>query len=693
MTKNLFLSPWAVTFLYLLGLVACAAWLWGCLPYHNDILVYVYPERAFNLECFRKGLLPLWNPYLSCGIPHLANWQSACFYPPYWLLGVTGLSKGLVWLALLHGAWAYAGFFLWARSQKIPGWICALGAFSFAGSAHFIRCWVNLPFIATASWIPWVFFSLERALKLRRMPEALLALLVLCLQLLAGYPIFVFYTWILLLLWAAFQYPLWENLARTSLFLAGALLLTAGQWLPFLEFLTFSSHGDWNDFPYYAHPWEYLTLLHPTVLGVPGASSYRSDPTNSIFGNFYFGLIPCLFWLGALVWKKNNQRFWGGSSVFLLVWMAGPSFFLWKFIPSGGFDFLEPSKSVGLFIFAACTCLCLFLARLAPSWVDKPGKAYWGVALGALWVLDLGLLPFRLTYRVADPYLDTLLGQKIQTITRTAGGGRILALQTSGQMTVAGHGTNEDLEEKMAGIFVQNLLPNTNMVWGLRGANSYLSLVTDNVKNIERYFTKAFPYAGDLLDVAGVRVFDLPQPLPPPKYRSAGKIGANSLSLNLQASEDMRWVGKAEELPSRRVLLNILARPGSGWRQEVYLEGSMGKGPVRLSAASRPLAFSPVTGSVRPSADQAAMGTDSSKPGFVVWNESYAPGWHAWVDGAPQPIRRAYGLFMAVAVEKGRHQVDFRYEPASFRLGLFASLITLVLGLGLGAKSLFKGFF
>lgn len=67
-----------------------------------------------------------------------------------------------------------------------------------------------------------------------------------------------------------------------------------------------------------------------------------------------------------------------------------------------------------------------------------------------------------------------------------------------------------------------------------------------------------------------------------------------------------------------------------------------------------------------------------TKPGYVIFNDSYAPGWHAWVDGNPRPVFRADGLFMAVPLsENGLHQIDFRYEPTSFRLGLFLTMLSL----------------
>ena len=69
------------------------------------------------------------------------------------------------------------------------------------------------------------------------------------------------------------------------------------------------------------------------------------------------------------------------------------------------------------------------------------------------------------------------------------------------------------------------------------------------------------------------------------------------------------------------------------------------------------------------------------KAGFLVFDESFAPGWNAWVDGSPKPIFRADGLFMAVPLASaGAHQVLFRYEPLAFRLGLFLTLLFAVGG-------------
>jgi len=44
------------------------------------------PWRDFAWNILKSGNLPLWNPMLGMGAPLIANYQSAIFYPPNWLL-------------------------------------------------------------------------------------------------------------------------------------------------------------------------------------------------------------------------------------------------------------------------------------------------------------------------------------------------------------------------------------------------------------------------------------------------------------------------------------------------------------------------------------------------------------------------------------------------------------------------------
>jgi hypothetical protein len=69
----------------------------------------------------------------------------------------------------------------------------------------------------------------------------------------------------------------------------------------------------------------------------------------------------------------------------------------------------------------------------------------------------------------------------------------------------------------------------------------------------------------------------------------------------------------------------------------------------------------------------------STSPGLLVLSDTYFPGWQASVDGESHPILRANLAFRAVAVPAGDHEVEFRYEPASFRLGVALTVIGLLI--------------
>ncbi|MFN8524357.1 MAG: YfhO family protein [Chloroflexota bacterium] len=74
--------------------------------------------------------------------------------------------------------------------------------------------------------------------------------------------------------------------------------------------------------------------------------------------------------------------------------------------------------------------------------------------------------------------------------------------------------------------------------------------------------------------------------------------------------------------------------------------------------------------------------TVASEPGFVILTDTYYPGWRAYVDGVETPVWRANYLFRGVAIPKGEHTVELRFEPASIRVGLVLSAIGWV---GIGA--------
>jgi uncharacterized membrane protein YfhO len=65
-------------------------------------------------------------------------------------------------------------------------------------------------------------------------------------------------------------------------------------------------------------------------------------------------------------------------------------------------------------------------------------------------------------------------------------------------------------------------------------------------------------------------------------------------------------------------------------------------------------------------------------PGHLVVTQNDTPGWRAWVDGKSSGIALADGIFQAIEVSPEAKVISLAYEPSSFRLGLFGSLVGLM---------------
>ncbi|MBA3261564.1 MAG: YfhO family protein [Thermoleophilaceae bacterium] len=86
-------------------------------------------------------------------------------------------------------------------------------------------------------------------------------------------------------------------------------------------------------------------------------------------------------------------------------------------------------------------------------------------------------------------------------------------------------------------------------------------------------------------------------------------------------------------------------------------------------------------------AERVAVETDAGRPALLVLTDSWFPGWKATVDGEDTPVHRVDYVIRGVSVPAGRHTVEFRYEPASWRAGWIVSglaLLTILLAAAIG---------
>ena len=69
----------------------------------------------------------------------------------------------------------------------------------------------------------------------------------------------------------------------------------------------------------------------------------------------------------------------------------------------------------------------------------------------------------------------------------------------------------------------------------------------------------------------------------------------------------------------------------------------------------------------------------TTSPAMMVLNDSWTPGWKAYVDGANRPVVRVNYAFRGVVVPEGQHRVLFLYRPTLLVIGLVVSTASIVM--------------
>lgn len=89
----------------------------------------------------------------------------------------------------------------------------------------------------------------------------------------------------------------------------------------------------------------------------------------------------------------------------------------------------------------------------------------------------------------------------------------------------------------------------------------------------------------------------------------------------------------------------------------------------------------------RPDNDSVLVNAHLGCRGLLVVSETFYPGWNAYVDGRPQPIREVLGALRGVVLDAGSHRVEMRYEPAVVKLGAALSFPAIAVALALVFRS------
>ncbi|NLF00802.1 MAG: YfhO family protein [Anaerolineales bacterium] len=222
------------------------------------------------------------------------------------------------------------------------------------------------------------------------------------------------------------------------------------------------------------------------------------------------------------------------------------------------------------------------------------------------------------------------------------------------------------------------LYPNSGMMLGLQDVRGYDAILPqryvaliDRIQGHYRHGLNSLFVEVDapLLDMLNVKYALTDQELGDKWELVYEGQGAVNVYRNSDVLPRATVVHQAEIVPDAAASLARVTDPSFDFRHAVVLEEAPEDWKPPSAASTG--AYAHVT-EYQP--NQLTVEVDTPEQGVLVIVDTYAPGWRAELDGQPTRLYIANHAFRAVMVPPGAHEVQLRYWPASFAVGMWISL-------------------
>jgi hypothetical protein len=693
---------------------------------NTDPINQMIPWTSVSWTQVHHGFVPLWNPYNGLGLPLAFNWQSAAFSVPtvagYLVPLREAYTVGLIVTLVIAGS----GGYVLGKVLRLG----MLGALTIATVYELcgpLVVWLGYPQAQTMAWGGWLFAAGLLVLRgRRRIPSIALFAVVTACSIYSGHPETLVVMMLATVLFLAvilatrgfdggFGFDagpiLRPALDALIAFLAGAAL-AAPLLLPGLQLSTRSIRSN-TDLGTQVPTHEALYLLFSSFDGVPVSGSYafggsyfynetaayagvialalavvgilagfaarrRNVVTALLVVLFVTGLVgfvnpvasavshfPALDevdWLRALmpvclviavlagmgcdaVTRSESRlpvRIWllavfGGATLLLgLIWLVGHS----SGLPAFGTSFAQHVRNLSFIWPAAGTALGLSVAVVLmwrPNW-RVPGAAVLLCGEATLLIVAGAIL----ISSSPNGYPPT---QAVRALQRLVGSERVATADDGGP-----------------GVCTLTLAPDANIFYGVYELEAYDPILPKAY--FSQWLQEAHTQPGspeldefcpDLTTSAQARQFGISYVLVP--HGDAGPPGS-IMRTTLRVPNPH----PGDPLSKPPVDIDVFEIPRSGIATLSTDDGKTS--PVRISSDNPA---------------QMTIATRSTQPGDLRARVTNVPGWHATIDGRPVPLEQSSVYELRVRVPAGTHQIELRYWPPLFSVGIALAGATVVI--------------
>jgi len=320
----------------------------------DDGVIFNIPLRVAAANLIRSGHLPLWNPYMFCGLPLHGAAQAGLLFPLNWFYVISSPRVATNLMMLSTYMVAAVGAYLYARraGADIAGSIAT--SLIWQWCAFMVEQIGHTNIVHTAAVLPWLLWAVDGYLATGERKRGFLIVALLALQIFAGHQQTFAYSLLLVSVYALVMAQTLpharKRLGAVAVFIFAGLALAAVQILPTFELLRNSlrANATYEFFGSFSMPPRFVqTFLAPYVFGGGNGLLFRAPYIERpFFGEYaaYAGLLTLMLAATALVLKFDRRtKFWAVVFVVALFMAIG------RFMPFRLYEVLYHVPVLNLF--------------------------------------------------------------------------------------------------------------------------------------------------------------------------------------------------------------------------------------------------------------------------------------------------------------------------------------------------------
>ncbi len=691
--KNKILNYAPYTLLFLLTVIFIFPVLSGDMYMGGDLFTRYFPWKTFLGESIRSGSVPLWNPHIFSGMPFIADVQKGAFYPLGVFYLIFKFTDAYKLYLLIHYCILSFGLFKLLRTLGfgiMPSLIgtcsSAFGSFPLASSA-------SPAALGPLAFLPLTALMILRSIREGHLHNFILTSFLICVSFLSGsYPAFI-YSMLFLVIFCFYIIAKRKDALKKTIFSFLIILLIAAA----CALITMPQSGLYNDLlknMVSAEEMGYSTaaadsmgfsgilgLLLPPLIKIEGFNDFY----RYINGTMVFMSITFIFLTIFSFFQKKDSLYKFSASVFIfsILLALGKNMpvhsLFYTFAPYLSF-MLHPGYSITLLIIPAS----IMAAKSAEEISNHKLTERYSKKLLGVFYLTVILLVFTLVNadKIASIYSlkeNEIFGFCMLFLIFTAGYALNLFLF---------YAKEKNLIRKNFYLSLLTALICSELVLFFYYINpscpgSYYSISGPASESAKAVKTSAFRYistATDTLpsDCANFEAYASALPSNTGIiYGINDASGYNDLKnrsysvILSSAFKDNKPNISALNIMSVKYIVS--ARRLSGFSEYITAGGSYiykNRGALPIFHVTSDLNAPRIIDSTaswtrKGKFDYSVYKAKISciKSGYAVFSSSYYPGWNAYVDNRAENILLCYGIYMAVPVDSGTHEITFIYNP------------------------------